>query len=328
MSPTIPADQDNLQRTVLLATDNKNSVLAEVAADNTNPLAYSAYGHQSARHEVNTHLGFNGELHEAQTSWYLLGNGYRAYNPRLMRFHSPDSLSPFGAGGLNAYMYCGGEPVMNKDPTGRVFFAQAFNNVMTTVSNATNNFRVLRASGIGPLDALKGVMRQPLSLSGANPGHAGLVGGMARPAGQIPVNPKGGPISNMNHWDLLEAKSQPGYSGSSTPTSSDSASIWGSSGGGSMWARIAARDQATRNTSSPYSSSPSLKRLQERSDAHPRNTNNITSSSNTSTGAPSSYSSGSHNNPSPPQRIQSSSSPYPTTPPNIDTSNKSVRQKK
>jgi hypothetical protein len=62
MSPTIPADQDNLQRTVLLATDNKNSVLAEVAADNTNPLAYSAYGHQSARHEVNTHLGFNGEL--------------------------------------------------------------------------------------------------------------------------------------------------------------------------------------------------------------------------------------------------------------------------
>jgi hypothetical protein len=48
----------------------------------------------------------------------LLGNGYRAYNPRLMRFHSPDSWSPFGGGGLNAYMYCVGDPVNRSDPTG------------------------------------------------------------------------------------------------------------------------------------------------------------------------------------------------------------------
>jgi RHS repeat-associated protein len=103
---------------VLLATDNKNSVLVEVVGNDTNHLAYSAYGHQSAQENVVSQLGFNGELHEAKTGWYLLGNGYRAYNPRLMRFHSPDSWSPFGRGGLNPYMYCVGDPVNRSDPTG------------------------------------------------------------------------------------------------------------------------------------------------------------------------------------------------------------------
>lgn len=67
-----------------------------------------------------TRLGFNGELREAKPDWYLLGNGYRAYNPRLMRFHSPDSLSPFGAGGVNSYAYCSNEPINSKDPTGHI----------------------------------------------------------------------------------------------------------------------------------------------------------------------------------------------------------------
>ncbi|VVO28694.1 RHS repeat-associated core domain-containing protein [Pseudomonas fluorescens] len=123
MPPINSVDQKklNTQRTVLLATDNKNSVLVEVVGNDTNHLAYSAYGHQSAQEDVVSQLGFNGELHEAKTGWYLLGNGYRAYNPRLMRFHSPDSWSPFGRGGLNAYMYCGGEPVRSSDPSGHMF---------------------------------------------------------------------------------------------------------------------------------------------------------------------------------------------------------------
>ncbi|POD73867.1 RHS repeat-associated core domain-containing protein [Pseudomonas syringae group genomosp. 3] len=65
--------------------------------------------------------GFNGELLDDITGHYLLGNGYRAYNPVLMRFNSPDSLSPFGKGGLNAYAYCGGDPVNRTDPDGREF---------------------------------------------------------------------------------------------------------------------------------------------------------------------------------------------------------------
>jgi RHS repeat-associated protein len=66
-------------------------------------------------------LGHSGELHEGEPGWQLLGNGHRIYSPSLMRFHSPDRLSPFECGGLNAYVYCGGDPVNRVDPTGRSF---------------------------------------------------------------------------------------------------------------------------------------------------------------------------------------------------------------
>jgi hypothetical protein len=36
----------------------------------------------------------------------------------LMRFHSPDAASPFRHGGLNAYVYCIGDPVNHSDPSG------------------------------------------------------------------------------------------------------------------------------------------------------------------------------------------------------------------
>ncbi|MDR0279666.1 MAG: RHS repeat-associated core domain-containing protein [Paucimonas sp.] len=64
--------------------------------------------------------GFNGELPEPVTGHYLLGNGYRAYSPVLMIFLQPDSWSPFGAGGINAYAYCEGDTVNAVDPTGHV----------------------------------------------------------------------------------------------------------------------------------------------------------------------------------------------------------------
>jgi RHS repeat-associated protein len=101
-------------------------VLTEVAGSKLNPIAYSVYGKQSGRQEINGRLGFNGELRETRLGWYLLGNGYRAYSPVLMRFHSPDSWSPFGKGGLNAYMYCVGDPVNFSDPTGHIKFAGLF----------------------------------------------------------------------------------------------------------------------------------------------------------------------------------------------------------
>lgn len=63
-------------------------------------------------------LGYNGALHEPGNRWQLLGNGRRVFNPVLMRFHSPDVLSPFSRGGLNAYAYCSGNPVNLSDPSG------------------------------------------------------------------------------------------------------------------------------------------------------------------------------------------------------------------
>jgi RHS repeat-associated protein len=106
-------------RTLLLATDLQQSILAELDCSGPNRLAYSPYGVQSSLRAPGTHLGFNGQLRERPTGWYYLGNGYRVYNPVLMRFHSPDRLSPFGRGGANAYAYCTGDPVNFEDPTGQ-----------------------------------------------------------------------------------------------------------------------------------------------------------------------------------------------------------------
>lgn len=64
--------------------------------------------------------GYNGERSDPLSGVYHLGNGYRAYNPVLMRFTCPDALSPFGAGGINPYAYCAGDPVNHADPTGHL----------------------------------------------------------------------------------------------------------------------------------------------------------------------------------------------------------------
>jgi RHS repeat-associated protein len=105
---------------MLLATDSRHSVLGELTPAGLNRLAYTPYGFQSVQRPVGSSLGFNGERREALTGCYHLGNGHRLYNPVLMRFYSPDKLSPFGKGGLNPYAYCVGDPVNFTDPTGEV----------------------------------------------------------------------------------------------------------------------------------------------------------------------------------------------------------------
>lgn len=101
----------------LLLTDNAGSVVAEVDREGARYASYSAYGERPADNGLHTPLAFNGEVREEGLGWYLLGNGYRAYNPSLMRFHSPDSLAP-ELSGLNPYMYALGNPVKWRDPTG------------------------------------------------------------------------------------------------------------------------------------------------------------------------------------------------------------------
>ena len=107
--------------TRLLATDLHRSVLHTLKKNTERqPIAYSPYGHRRGESGLTSLLGFNGERPDPVTGHYLLGNGYRAFNPVLMRFNSPDSLSPFGKGGMNSYAYCSGDPINRADPTGHI----------------------------------------------------------------------------------------------------------------------------------------------------------------------------------------------------------------
>ncbi|VVN23867.1 hypothetical protein PS862_03127 [Pseudomonas fluorescens] len=111
---------DDVFDNALMATDQQRSVLHTLDKNPApKPIAYSPYGHRGESGLASL-LGFNGQRPDPVTGHYLLGNGYRAYNPVLMRFNSPDSLSPFGRGGLNSYAYCLGDPVNRYDPTGHV----------------------------------------------------------------------------------------------------------------------------------------------------------------------------------------------------------------
>ncbi|OUM22763.1 hypothetical protein B8W72_30450 [Pseudomonas putida] len=77
--------------------------------DNGHPLAPTVYGHiKNSRVFI-----YRGTPIDAATLNYLFGNGYRMFNPSVMRFHSP-----FGAGGINCYVYAQGDPVNFSDPSG------------------------------------------------------------------------------------------------------------------------------------------------------------------------------------------------------------------
>ncbi|RMN46236.1 YD repeat protein [Pseudomonas syringae pv. apii] len=129
---------EGVLETTLLATDQQRSVLQLVDKAGTEPIAYSPYGHHPAESGLASLLGFNGERRDPVTGHYLLGNGYRAYKPVLMRFNSPDSLSPFDEGGLNAYGYVGGDPVGFWDETGHMPFKNSLNNLpRLAMHNAT-----------------------------------------------------------------------------------------------------------------------------------------------------------------------------------------------
>jgi RHS repeat-associated protein len=128
----------------LLATDLQKTVLHSISHALLYQQIYSPYGHRRpAQNGLLSLLGFNGEQPDSVTGHYLLGQGHRAYNPVLMRFNSPDSLSPFGKGGFNAYVYCENDPINYIDPSGKaklfLFARRIFN--QSNVSDALSRVK-------------------------------------------------------------------------------------------------------------------------------------------------------------------------------------------
>nr|WP_314494540.1 RHS repeat-associated core domain-containing protein [uncultured Pseudomonas sp.] len=112
-------DKENKARTAcLFAVDENTSVMGVL--DSMGSLKghnYLPYGFCLL---LPGFLGFNGQRADSMTGHYPLGSGYRTFMPSLMRFNSPDSMSPFDAGGLNAYAYCRGNPVNWQDASGHM----------------------------------------------------------------------------------------------------------------------------------------------------------------------------------------------------------------
>ncbi|MGG7597121.1 RHS repeat-associated core domain-containing protein [Pseudomonas sp. WC1] len=102
----------------LLIIDGMRNPIADWCTSAWETMAYSPYGYRSASADF-TQIGFTGQRRESPQGFYVLGMGYRIYNPVFMRFNSADALSPFGRGGVNAYAYCEGDPVNWQDSTGK-----------------------------------------------------------------------------------------------------------------------------------------------------------------------------------------------------------------
>ncbi|RDB35942.1 MAG: hypothetical protein DCC88_07395 [Spirobacillus cienkowskii] len=123
-------------------TDQANSVIKTVDSKNENiqNVSYSPYGEVtnliSKQENYNNKLsyGFNGELTDSSSGLQILGNGYRAYNPKLRRFIQYDVHSPFGKGGINGYIFANNNPIMFQDPTGESATSAALLGVGVTAS--------------------------------------------------------------------------------------------------------------------------------------------------------------------------------------------------
>ena len=128
--------QNDQVDTTLLATDQQRTVLSALDATRPHPLAYTPYGHRPAENGLLSLLGFNGQRPDPVTGHYHLGNGYRQFNPVLMRFNSPDSWSPFGKGGINAYGYCEGDSINKVDPNGHNWLSAFIKSTSSRVAMA------------------------------------------------------------------------------------------------------------------------------------------------------------------------------------------------
>ncbi|MDR0277930.1 MAG: RHS repeat-associated core domain-containing protein [Paucimonas sp.] len=110
---------------------------------------------RTTRRSPQSSLAFNGQMREHPQGWYHLGHGRRIYSPQLMRFHCADPLSPFDAGGLNAYAYCQGDPLNFTDPTGRAaedLYGMSY--LVSILTAASSVHSLVKTDGLGGLHAV------------------------------------------------------------------------------------------------------------------------------------------------------------------------------
>lgn len=158
---------------VLLVTDAQQSVLAGLRSQGRGSAAYTAYGFYPEYTAPVSSLCYAGQRRMPGTGHYLLGNGYRAFNTVLMRFNSPDTFSPFGRGGLNAYAYCACDPINRVDPSGRIasLLRGIFGNVLRPGQGQYGRQAAVRASRY-PLMAVGGAGAIPTD------SPSGFIGGV------------------------------------------------------------------------------------------------------------------------------------------------------
>ncbi|AZE50361.1 hypothetical protein C4K04_4706 [Pseudomonas chlororaphis] len=140
-------------------------------------------------------LGFNGQLLNAVSGTYLLGNGYRAYSPAMRAFYSPDSLSPFGAGGVSRYQYCNLDPINYTDPSGHLASRAGWGIVLGITAIALGvgvmGIFVMPAIYAGTL-TLSGSIVAGMAVLGTVAGAGAIVtGALAANASSLGISPEG-----------------------------------------------------------------------------------------------------------------------------------------
>ncbi len=176
----------------LFATDQSNSVLHT----GRHSMTYGPFGY--CQNLMAAASGFNGEVFDPVMGGYLLGNGYRNYSPELQRFHTPDSLSPFEAGGINAYIYCEGDPINAADPSGHGRILKFFRNIFSRKSSLKKSSSLKNVSG--DVAASSSLLKKSKSTSALNSAPKGVSKTISAPSTSKNVRFKNStPVNTINN---------------------------------------------------------------------------------------------------------------------------------